>query len=194
MDMAAKGVGGDPVAFRLAYLEGGDKDARRKADVLKLAAEKGNWGSPADGNVQGIAVHKSFGSFVAEVVEISGTPADGIQIEKVTAAVDCGIAVNPDVVRAQIEGAIGYGIGHAMRDQITLDGGAVEQSNFPDYEPLRISDIKAIETHIVASAEPPTGIGEPGTPPSAPALANAIAQLDIWVAELPMSDRGISFV
>ncbi|WP_435230610.1 molybdopterin cofactor-binding domain-containing protein [Pseudopelagicola sp. nBUS_20] len=194
MDMAAKAVGRDPVAFRLAYLEGGDKDARRKADVLKLAAEKGNWGSPADGNVQGIAVHKSFGSFVAEVVEISGTPADGIQIEKVTAAVDCGIAVNPDVVRAQIEGAIGYGIGHAMRDQITLDGGAVEQSNFPDYEPLRISDIKAIETHIVASAEPPTGIGEPGTPPSAPALANAIAQLDIWVAELPMSDRGISFV
>jgi isoquinoline 1-oxidoreductase beta subunit len=194
MDMAAKAAGRDPVEFRLAYLEGGDKDAQRKAGVLKLAAEKGNWGNPAAGNVQGIAVHKSFGSFVAEVVEVSGTPADGIQIEKVTAAVDCGIAVNPDVIRAQTEGAIGYGIGHAMRDQITLDGGAVEQSNFPDYEPLRISDIKAIETHIVASAEAPTGIGEPGTPPSAPALANAIAQLDVQVAELPMSENGVSFV
>ncbi len=194
MDMAAKAAGRDPVEFRLAYLDGGDKDAQRKAGVLKLAAEKGNWGNPAAGNVQGIAVHKSFGSFVAEVVEVSGTPEDGIQIEKVTAAVDCGIAVNPDVIRAQTEGAIGYGIGHAMRDQITLDGGAVEQSNFPDYEPLRISDIKAIETHIVPSAEAPTGIGEPGTPPSAPALANAIAQLDVQVAELPMSENGVAFV
>jgi len=193
MDMAAKAAGRDPVEFRLAYLEGGDKDAQRKAGVLKLAAEKGNWGNPAAGNVQGIAVHKSFGSFVAEVVEVSGTPEDGIQIEKVTAAVECGIAVNPDVIRAQTEGAIGYGIGHAMRDQITLDGGAVEQSNFPDYEPLRISDIKAIETHIVPSAEAPTGIGEPGTPPSAPALANAIAQLDVQVAELPMSENGVAF-
>jgi isoquinoline 1-oxidoreductase beta subunit len=193
MDMAAKAAGRDPVEFRLAYLEGGNKDAQRKAGVLKLAAEKGNWGNPAAGNVQGIAVHKSFGSFVAEVVEVSGTPDDGIQIEKVTAAVDCGIAVNPDVIRAQTEGAIGYGIGHAMRDQITLDGGEVEQYNFPDYEPLRISDIKAIETHIVASAEAPTGIGEPGTPPSAPALANAIAQLDVRVAELPMSENGVSF-
>ena len=193
MDMAAKAAGRDPVEFRLAYLDGGDKDAQRKAGVLKLAAEKGNWGNPAAGNVQGIAVHKSFGSFVAEVVEVSGTPEDGIQIEKVTAAVDCGIAVNPDVIRAQTEGAIGYGIGHAMRDQITLDGGAVEQSNFPDYEPLQISDIKSIETHIVPSAEAPTGIGEPGTPPSAPALANAIAQLDVQVAELPMSENGVAF-
>ncbi|KPD12327.1 molybdopterin cofactor-binding domain-containing protein [Phaeobacter sp. 11ANDIMAR09] len=192
MDLAARAVGQDPVAFRLKYLAGG-ADQARKAAVLKLAAEKGNWGTPAEGNVQGIAVHKSFGSYVAEVVEISGNLADGIQIEKVTAAVDCGIAVNPDVVKAQIEGAIGYGIGHAMRDQITLDGGAVEQSNFPDYEPLRISDIKVIETHIVASAEAPSGIGEPGTPPSAPALANAIAQLDLLVAELPMSANGVSF-
>lgn len=192
MDMAAKAVGKDPVEFRLAYLEG-DKDQQRKAAVLKLVAEKGNWGKPAEGNVQGIAVHKSFGSYVAEIVEISGDLDYGIQVEKVTAAVDCGIAVNPDVIKAQIEGGIGYGIGHAMRDQITLYAGAVEQSNFPDYEPLRISDIKAIETHIVASAEAPTGIGEPGTPPSAPALANAIAQLDLRVSELPMSENGVSF-
>ena len=192
MDMAAKAAGQDPVAFRMAYLEG-EQDQARKAGVLKLAAEKGNWGNPAPGNVQGVAVHKSFGSYVAEVVEISGNLDDGIRIEKVTAAVDCGIAVNPDVIRAQIEGAIGYGIGHVMRNQITLDGGSVEQSNFPDYEPLRISDIKAIETHIVPSTEAPSGIGEPGTPPSAPALANAIAQLDLRVSELPMIENGVAF-
>ncbi len=193
MDMAAQAAGRDPIEFRLAYLEGGDQDAARKAAVLKLVAEKANWGQPAPGRVQGVAVHKSFGSYVAEVVEISGNLDDGVQIEKITAAIDCGIAVNPDIVRAQTEGAIGYGIGHAMRDQITLDGGAVEQFNFPDYEPLRISDIKSIETHIVASAEAPTGVGEPGTPPAAPALANAIAQLDLRVAELPMDENGVSF-
>lgn len=192
MDLAARAAGKDPVEFRLAYLTG-EGDAERKAAALKLAAEKAGWGKAAPGRVQGIAVHKSFGSYVAEVVELSGNLDDGIVIEKVTAAVDCGIAVNPDVIKAQIEGGIGYGIGHAMRDQITLDGGAVEQSNFPDYEPLRISDIKEIETHIVASAEAPTGIGEPGTPPSAPALANAIAQLDVVVAELPMAENGVSF-
>ncbi|MBO9406201.1 xanthine dehydrogenase family protein molybdopterin-binding subunit [Shimia sp. R9_1] len=195
MDLAAKAAGQDPVDFRLSYLTG-EGDAARKAAVLKLAAEKAGWGNAPAGRTQGIAVHKSFGSYVAEVVEISGNNDDGIVIEKVTAAVDCGIAVNPDTVRAQIEGGIGYGIGHAMRDQITLDGGAVEQSNFPDYEPLRISDIKAIETHIIASAEAPTGIGEPGTPPSAPALANAIAALtedSQLIAELPMAESGVYF-
>ena len=193
MDMAAQASGRDPLEFRLAYLSGDDADSQRKAGVLKLVAEKANWGNPAPGNVQGLAVHKSFGSYVAEVVEVSGNPEDGIQIEKIVAAIDCGIAVNPDIVRAQTEGAIGYGIGHAMREKITLDGGAVEQSNFPDYEPLRISDIKAIETHIVPSAEAPTGVGEPGTPPAAPALANAIARLDLRVAELPMVEQGVSF-
>ena len=101
--------------------------------------------------------------------------------------------MNPDVIKAQIEGGVGYGIGHAMRDEITLTEGEVDQSNFPDYEPLRIGDIKAIETHIVASAEPPTGVGEPGTPPSAPALANAIAQSDLVVSFLPMSTNGVTF-
>ncbi|CUH77754.1 Isoquinoline 1-oxidoreductase subunit beta [Tritonibacter multivorans] len=195
MDLAAKAAGKDPVDFRLDYLAA-EGDAARKAGVLKLAAEKAGWGNPAAGRAQGIAVHKSFGSYVAIVAEISGNNDDGIVIEKITAAVDCGIAVNPDTVVAQLEGAVGYGIGHAMRDQITLDGGAVEQSNFPDYEPLRISDIKAIETHIVASAEAPTGMGEPGTPPSAPALANAIASLldsSDMLAELPMAEAGVYF-
>ena len=193
MDMAAKAAGRDPVEFRLAYLTGSE-DAERKAGVLKLAAEKAGWGNAGAGRSQGIAVHKSFGSYVAEVVEISGNAADGVKIEKVTAAVDCGIAVNPDVIKAQIEGGIGYGIGHVMRDQITLTGGTVDQWNFPDYEPLRISDIGAIETHIMPSQAAPTGVGEPGTPPAAPALANAIAAAsDEHIASLPMSENGVSF-
>ncbi|GAA6162928.1 molybdopterin-dependent oxidoreductase [Pelagimonas sp. KU-00592-HH] len=194
MDLAAKAAGRDPVEFRLAYLDESNPEAARKAGVLKLAAEKAGWGKAGAGRTQGVAVHKSFGSYVAEVVEVSGTPEDGIVIENVTCAVDCGIAVNPDVVRAQMEGGIGYGIGHAMRDQITLSDGAVDQTNFPDYEPLRIGDIKAIDVHIVPSAEAPTGVGEPGTPPSAPALANAIAAIsDVQVAELPMAENGVSF-
>ncbi|PUB17464.1 xanthine dehydrogenase family protein molybdopterin-binding subunit [Yoonia sediminilitoris] len=192
MDMAAQAAGRDAVEFRLAHL-GDSADAKRKAAVLTLAAEKANWGSAPAGRTQGIAVHKSFGSFVAEVVEISGDADSGVQIEKVTCAVDCGIAVNPDVIKAQIEGAVGYGIGHVMRDEITLTGGIVDQYNFPDYEPLRMRDIRAIETHIVPSAEAPSGIGEPGTPPSAPALANAIAQTGTVVSDLPMINAGVAF-
>ncbi len=195
MDLVAEAAGRDPIEFRLAHLsDSANPDQQRKAAVLKLAAEKAGWGNAPAGRSQGIAVHKSFGSYAAEVVEISGDPEDGIKIEKVTCAVDCGIAVNPDVVKAQMEGGIGYGIGHVMRDQITLTSGAVDQSNFPDYEPLRISDIAAIDVHIVPSAEAPTGVGEPGTPPSAPALANAIhAMSGILVAEHPMAENGVSF-
>ncbi|WP_420586689.1 molybdopterin cofactor-binding domain-containing protein [Ruegeria sp.] len=196
MDKAAEAAGRDPVEFRLAHLaDDSNADQQRKAGVLKLAMEKGNWGNAPAGRAQGIAVHKSFGSYVAEVVEVSGDAENGIKIEKVTCAVDCGIAVNPDVIRAQIQGGVGYGIGHVMRDQITLTGGAVDQSNFPDYEPLRISDIGAIDVHIVQSAEAPTGVGEPGTPPSAPALANAIRALSgVKVTSLPMAENGVSFV
>ncbi len=192
MDMAAKAAGRDPVEFRLAYLTG-SADAARKAGVLKLAAAKAGWGNAPAGHSQGIAVHKSFGSYVAEVVEVSGTAEDGVKIEKITAAVDCGIAVNPDVVAAQIEGGIGYGIGAAMRDEVTLTDGVVDQYNFPDYEPLRIGDIGAIDVHIVRSKEAPTGIGEPGTPPAAPALANAIANASVLVTELPMINNGVEF-
>lgn len=195
MDLAARATGQDPVEFRLKYLQGDGADQRRLAGVLQLAAEKAGWGNAPAGVSQGVAVHKSFGSFVAEVVDITGDASSGVKIEKVTCAVDCGIAVNPDIVKAQIEGGVGYGIGHVMRDQITLTGGAVDQFNFPDYEPLRISDIGVIETHIVPSAEAPTGIGEPGTPPAAPALANAIAAAGegVVVGDLPMVESGVSF-
>lgn len=194
MDAAAKAAGRDPVEFRLALLQGGDADQTRMANVLKMVAEKGNWGKPMDGHSQGIAVHKSFGSYVAQVVEISGNVEDGIKIEKVTCAVDCGIAVNPDIIKAQMESGIGYGLGHAMRNEITLTDGEVDQSNFPDYEPLRIGDIGAIDVHIVPSTEAPTGVGEPGTPPSAPALANAIATSGgPRVTYLPMVENGVEF-
>lgn len=193
MDMAASAAGQDPVAYRLKYLED-DLDQQRMAGVLKLATDEAGWGKAPAGRSQGVAVHKSFGTYVAEVVEISGTAEDGVRIEKVTCAVDCGVAVNPDVIKAQMEGGIGYGIGHVMRDQITLTDGAVDQYNFPDYEPLRIGDIAEINVHIVASAEAPTGVGEPGTPPAAPALANAIAaSSDLRVSSLPMVENGVSF-
>ncbi|WP_170764252.1 molybdopterin cofactor-binding domain-containing protein [Ruegeria lacuscaerulensis] len=143
----------------------------------------------------GIAIRKSFGSYAAEVVEGSGDPENGTKIEKVTRAVDCGIAVNPDIVRAQMEGGIGYGVGHEMRDQITLASGAVDQFNFPVYEPLRNGDFTEIDVHFVQSAEAPTGVGEPGAPPSFPALTNAINALSgFLVAELSMAENGVSFV
>lgn len=187
MDVAAAAAGRDPLEFRLAHLAGEEADQRRMAGVLQLAAEKAAWGAAGEGRWQGLAVHKSFNSYVAEVVEVA-LDEGAVRIEKVTCAVDCGVPVNPDVVRAQMEGGIGYGIGHAMRNQITLTEGAVDQRNFPDYEPLRISDIGAIEVHIVPSTASPTGVGEPGTPPSAPALANAIAAATgTRIADLPMN-------
>lgn len=194
MDAAAKATGRDPVEFRLSYLNGDGLDQKRMAGVLKLAAEKGSWGNAPAGRDQGIAVHKSFNSYVAEVVEISRDEDDYVKVERVTCAVDCGVAVNPDVIKAQMEGGIGYGIGHVMRNEITLTEGIVDQFNFPDYEPLRIGDIGAIDVHIVTSNEAPTGVGEPGTPPSAPALANAIAVNGPRVTELPMINSGVDFV
>lgn len=194
-DMAAEAAGMDPVAFRLDLLSGGDKDQKRLAGVLKLAVEKSDWGKPLPaGRGRGVAVHKSFNSYVAEVIEVS-TVDEAIKIERVTCAVDCGIAVNPDVIKAQMEGGIGYGIGAIMRNEITMADGEVEQANFPDYEPLRMPDIGKIDVHLLESAEAPTGVGEPGTPPSGPALANAIfAATGKRITDLPMAANGVEFV
>ncbi len=194
IDLAAEAAGKDPLDFRLDLLAGDDKDRSRLRGVLTLAAEKAGWGEPLpEGRGRGLAVHKSFNSYVAEVVEVSFAD-DLVKIEKVTCAVDCGLAVNPDVIKAQMEGGIGFGMGAVMRNEITLAEGEVEQFNFPDYEPLRIADIGAIEVHIVESAEAPTGVGEPGVPPSGPALANAIrAVTGKRVTQLPMMKSGIDF-
>ncbi len=194
MDMAASAAGRDPVAYRFNHLASGTKDRRRLAGVLRVAAKEADWNRPtAPGRARGVAVHKSFGTYVAQVVEISRDTDGAVRIERVTCAVDCGVAVNPDIVKAQMEGGIGYGLGHVMRNRVTFEDGKAVQSNFPDYEPLRISDIGAIDVHIVASAEPPTGVGEPGVPPAGPALANAIAMAGPRVTELPMNENGVTF-
>lgn len=195
MDMAAHKAGRDPVAFRLDYLSGDSADHKRLAGVLKKAADAAKWNDPlSEGRGRGIAVHKSFNSYVAEVVEVSRTDDGAVRIEKVTCAVDCGVPVNPDVIRAQMEGGIGYGLGAIMRNAITLTDGIVDQENFPDYEPIRISDMPEIEVHIMPSTEVPTGVGEPGLPPSGPALANAIHSLTgQWITHLPMAENGVTF-
>jgi isoquinoline 1-oxidoreductase beta subunit len=170
IDDLARAAGRDPVDFRLALL----KDHPRHVGVLKLAAEKAGWGKPRDGKGLGIAVHESFRSFVAQVAEVAIGDDGSLKVEKVVCAVDCGIAVNPDIIVAQMEGGIGYGLGAALRNKITLTGGAVDQSNFDDYEPLRITDMPKIEVYIVSSSEAPTGVGEPGVPAIAPAISNAV--------------------
>jgi isoquinoline 1-oxidoreductase beta subunit len=171
IDALANAAGQNPVAFRLALL----KEHPRHAAVLKLAADKGGFGQNLlPGRGRGIALHESFNTLVAMVADVTVARDGALKIDRVVAAVDCGIAVNPDVVRAQIEGAIGYGLGAALRNRITLTNGVVDQSNFDSYEPLRISDMPKVEVRIVPSAAPPTGIGEPGVPPVAPAVANAI--------------------
>ncbi len=196
LDILAEAAKQDPVEYRLKLLSGESKEQKRIAGVLKMAVQKSNWGSelPA-GRGRGVAVHKSFNSYVAQVIEVSVNEAGKINVESVHCAVDCGVAVNPDVIKAQMEGGIGFGLGAVMRNEITFTNGEVNQSNFPDYEPLRIKDMPTVSVHIVRSAEPPTGVGEPGVPPSGPALANAIyAATGKRITQLPMSKQGIEFI
>ncbi|WP_022949880.1 xanthine dehydrogenase family protein molybdopterin-binding subunit [Methylohalobius crimeensis] len=171
IDALAEKAGKDPVAFRLALL----KDHPRHRKVLTLAAKKAGWGTPlAEGRGRGVAVHKSFNSYVAQVVEVTVRDDGSFTVDRVVCAVDCGVAVNPDVIRAQMEGGIGYGLSPVLMSEITLEEGRVKQSNFHNYSVLRINQMPAVEVHIVPSAQPPTGVGEPATPVIAPAVANAL--------------------
>lgn len=171
IDELAAAAKKDPFEFRRAML---GKQPRYKG-VLELAAEKAGWGRPLPAGVsRGIAVAQSFGSYVAEVAEVS-VAADGTpKVHRVVAAVDCGMTVNPQTIARQIEGAIVYGLSAALYGKITFKDGRVEQGNFNDYPVLRMSEMPKVEVHIVPSSEKPGGIGEPGTPPIAPAVANAI--------------------
>jgi len=176
-------AGDDPVKFRLKLL----KNHPRHRGVLELAARKAGWGKKlAPDRYRGVAVHESFNSYVAEVVEISIT--DGkLKVDRVVCAVDCGVAVNPDMVRAQMESGILFALSAALYGDITLKDGHVEQSNFHDYQAVRIPETPKIEVHIVPSRAKPTGVGEPGVPPLAPAVANAIyAATDQPVRRLPI--------
>jgi len=170
-DVVAKKLGKDPVEYRRELLAGHP----RLLGVLNLAAEKAGWGAPLPaGKFRGVAVHHSFSSYVAEVAEVS-VAADGtFHVDRVVCAVDCGIVINPDIVRAQMEGGIGYGLSSILGEALTLTDGAPTQSNFFDYNVLRMAQMPKVEVYIVPSTEPPSGVGEPGTPPIGPAVANAL--------------------
>lgn len=171
IDEMAVAAGKDPYEFRRSML---DKQPRYK-QVLEVAAQKAGWGSPLPAGVfRGIAVAQSFGSYVAEVAEVSINDDGSPKVHRVVAAVDCGMTVNPTIIERQIEGAIVYGLSAALYGKITLKDGRVEQGNFNDYPVLRLNEMPKVEVHIVASTEKPGGIGEPGTPPIAPAVANAL--------------------
>ncbi len=173
IDELAAVAGIDPVVFRRSLLP----EASRHRRVLDAAAEHAGWGSPLPtGTARGIAVHESFGSWCAQVAEV-GLEAGRVRVRRVVAAFDCGHVVHPDIVRAQIEGGIVYGLSAALEGRITLDRGRVVQSNFHDYPVLRMDAMPAIEVHLVPSGAAPGGVGEPGTPPIAPAVANAVSAL-----------------
>ncbi|PYO28820.1 MAG: hypothetical protein DMD86_15740 [Candidatus Rokuibacteriota bacterium] len=164
----------DPYEYRRALL---GKSPRHKA-VLELAATKANWGAPLPaGRARGIAVAFSYGSYVAHVAEVSVAPDGKVRVHKLTGAIDCGIAVNPDQVKAQMEGGAVYALTAAFYGQITLDRGRVQQSNFHDYQMLRINEAPEVEVHILDSGEAPGGLGEPGVPTTAPAVCNAVFAL-----------------
>lgn len=187
MDELAEAAGQDPVEFRLAHL----KNDVRLAGVLKLAAEKA--GPAPDGTHRGIAVHKSFNSYAAEIADVRLRDDGTIKVEHVTCAVDCGVPINPDNIRAQVEGGLGYGLSAILREEITLTEGEVDQLNYPDYPPLRITDMPTVDVHITASTEAPTGIGEPGTPPIGPAVANAVYRATGQrIRDLPFSRHGLA--
>jgi isoquinoline 1-oxidoreductase beta subunit len=171
MDELAAAAGQDPVAYRLALL---DKTPRAKA-VVALAADKAGWGEKLPPRVgRGISVQSAFATYMAQVAEVEVAKDGTVRVRRVVCAVDCGIAVNPDTVRAQIQSAVMFGITAALYGEVTLKNGRVEQSNFDNYQILRMNEAPTVEVHIVQSLETPGGMGEAGTSAIVPAVANAI--------------------
>lgn len=176
----------DPLAYRRQLL----KDHPRHLAALNLAADKASWGKPLPAGVfRGIAVHESFGSYVAEVAEVSVTKGE-VKVHRVVVAIDCGLAVNPDGVKAQMESCVAFALGAALSSEISFKEGQVVQSNFHDYQVLRMKDMPKVEVHIVPSTEKMGGVGEPGVPPLAPAVANAVfAATGKRLRRLPIGDQ-----
>jgi isoquinoline 1-oxidoreductase beta subunit len=171
LDEVAHSIGKDPYEFRRKLLT----KHPRHFGALKLAAEKSGWDKPLPkGRGRGIAVHESFGSFVAQVAEVSIKPSGEVRVHKVVCAIDCGRIVNPDIIKAQMESGIVFGLSAVLHGEITFKNGRVDQSNFHDYPLLRINEMPVVEVHIVPSEEKSGGVGEPGVPPIAPAVCNAI--------------------
>jgi isoquinoline 1-oxidoreductase subunit beta len=172
IDEVAHAAGEDGFTFRRKLL---DQHPRMKA-VLELAAEKAGWNSGPlpQGKGRGIAVAEAFNTYVAQVAEVSVDKDGQVKVDRVVCAVDCGTPINPDIITAQMEGGIGFGLGAVLYGAITLKDGRIEQDNFNGYRVLRMSEMPTVEVHIVPSTEPPTGVGEPGVAPLGPAVANAV--------------------
>lgn len=179
VDEAAAAAKQDPVAFRAALLQ----KHPRHLKVLQKAAELADWGKPlapgaaGEKRARGVALHQSFGSIVAQVAEVSVGADKAIRVHRVVCVVDCGAAINPNLIAQQMESGVVFGLTAALYGEITLKDGQVQQSNFHDVPLLRMADCPRVETHIIDSAEPPEGVGEPGVPPIAPAVANALFAL-----------------
>ncbi len=189
IDELAYKAGVDALEFRITML---NNSPRHKA-VLRLAAEKAGWGKHlAKGQGMGLAVHESFGSWSAQVATVTVSKAGELSVDKIVASIDCGTVINPDGVKAQMEGSIVYGLTSTLKGEITIEKGAVAQSNFHDFELLRIDEMPKVEIHIVPSIEPPSGAGEPGLPPVAPAVANAIFNANgKRVRKLPIKSKDL---
>jgi isoquinoline 1-oxidoreductase beta subunit len=191
IDELARAAKQDPYQFRRSMLQ--HAKAKRQLAVLDLLAARSGWQSPAKGRHLGITTFESFGSFIGSVVELSARGKE-ITVHRVLNAIDCGVAVHPDNIVAQMQGGMVYGLTAALRGEITLQNGAVQQSNFADYPMLTMAEMPATECYIVPSNEAPGGVGEPGTGPIAPALANAIcAATGTRVRSLPLSKHGFSY-
>ena len=190
VDELAHEAGKDPFEFRRALL----KDRPRHLAALELAAEKAGWGKPLPaGHARGIAIQESFQSIVAEVAEISVSPSGELKVHRVVAAVDCGEAINPDTIEAQTESGIIFGLTAALFGEISIEKGAVTQSNFGDYEMVRLAGTPAIEVHIIESGAPLGGLGEPATPPIAAAVSNAVfAATGKRIRELPLKNHDLT--
>jgi isoquinoline 1-oxidoreductase beta subunit len=177
VDELLQAAGKDPVAGRLEMMG----RSPRAAGALRAVAALAGWSGPGpvDKRARGVAVVEAFGTCVAQIAEVSADNGGSPRVHKVWCAVDCGVAVNPDVIRAQMQGGIGFGLGHALFAEVTIEAGRVLQSNFDSYRSLRIDEMPEVEVVIVPSAEKPTGVGEPGVPPIGPAVANAMARLGL---------------
>jgi isoquinoline 1-oxidoreductase beta subunit len=183
----AHAAGTDPYQFRRKLLANRPDMVR----VLDTVAEKSGWGAklPAR-HGRGIAIHESFGTIAAEVVEVAVDQAGGVRVMRVVAAVDCGTVVDPHIAAMQVESAVIYGLSAALYEAATIRDGAVTQGNFDTYRVMRMADAPAIETYLVPSGRPIGGLGEPGTPPAAPALCNAIfAATGVRVRSLPIAGQ-----
>ncbi|MBN2124766.1 MAG: xanthine dehydrogenase family protein molybdopterin-binding subunit [Deltaproteobacteria bacterium] len=190
IDEMAHAAGRDPIEFRMGLL----KESRRACRVLETAAEKAGWGKPLTrGQGRGIAQHRCFGTYVAQVAEVSVDKKDGgIKVHRIVAAVDCGLAVNPDTVEAQIQGGIINALSTALKEEVAFAGGGVESSNFDDYGILRMSEVPEIEVHIVDSGDSMGGIGEPGVPALAPAVANAFFNATgVRIRRIPLTPKRV---